>query len=192
MAALPATLQANKSIHQRAMKPKKSKNPKQKPKKVSARPTSDFSALLTLYNKGNRSYFGYRMVVAAKMFDRVVSKLLAQHGEVSLPQWRVITQLGVTTTGTVRSLADGAAVDRAEMSRATRELLRRGLLNRREDPSDKRSPQFTLTPSGRKLYRSVRKPILEFISHLMDDVSDRDLAAADRVLWQVTCGCNNG
>ena len=80
-----------------------------------------------------------------------------------MPQWRVITQLGVTTTGTVRSLADGAAVDRAEISRATRELLRRGLLNRREDPSDKRSPQFTLTPSGRKLYRSVRKPILEFI-----------------------------
>jgi DNA-binding MarR family transcriptional regulator len=187
----PATLERTKSIRKRAMKPKKSQKPKRIPGKVSARPATDVIGLLPLYNKGNRSYFGYRMVVAAKMFDRVVSKLLAQHGEVSLPQWRVITQLGVTTTGTVRSLADGAAVDRAEMSRATRELLRRGLLNRREDPTDKRSPQFTLTPSGRKLYRRVRKPIHEFISHLMADVSDRDLAAADRVLWQVTCGCNN-
>ena len=173
------------------MKLKKSQKSARMPGKVSARPATDVIGLLPLYNKGNRSYFGYRMVVAAKMFDRVVSKLLAQHGEVSLPQWRVITQLGVTTTGTVRSLADGAAVDRAEMSRATRELLRRGLLNRREDPADKRSPQFTLTPSGRKLYRSVRKPIHEFILHLMADVSDRDLAAADRVLWQITCGCNN-
>ncbi len=187
----PATLKCTKSIRKPAMKLKKSQKSARMPGKVSARPATDVIGLLPLYNKGNRSYFGYRMVVAAKMFDRVVSKLLAQHGEVSLPQWRVITQLGVTTTGTVRSLADGAAVDRAEMSRATRELLRRGLLNRREDPADKRSPQFTLTPSGRKLYRSVRKPIHEFILHLMADVSDRDLAAADRVLWQITCGCNN-
>ena len=173
------------------MKPKKPRQAKRPPEKISARPSADVSGLVPLYDTGGRSYFGFRMVLAAKMFDRVVIKLLAQHGKVTLPQWRVMAQLGVTVTGTVRSLADGAAVDRAEISRATRELLRRGLLSRHEDPHDKRSPQFRLTPAGRTLYRTVRKPIRQFIVHLMDEVSDRDLAAADRVLWQVTCGCTN-
>lgn len=171
------------------MKTKKPPKAKRYTDRSSARPNADVSGLLPLYDVGGRSYFGYRMVLAAKMFDRVVLKLLAEHGKVTLPQWRVVAQLGVTVTGTVRSLADGAAVDRAEISRATRELLRRGLLSRREDPDDKRSPQFRLTPSGRALFRSIRKPIRKFIVHLMDDVSDSDLAAADRVLWQVTCGC---
>lgn len=160
-----------------------------RPERSPARPNADVSSLLPLYDTGGKSYFGYRMVLAAKVFDRVVSRLLAEHGKVTLPQWRVMAQLGVTVTGTVRSLADGAAVDRAEISRATRELLRRGLLRRTEDPDDKRSPRFTLTPEGKRLYRSIRKPIRAFFVHLMDDVSERDLAAADRVLWQVTCGC---
>ena len=160
-----------------------------RPDRSPARPSADVSSLLPLYDTGGKSYFGYRMVLAAKVFDRVVSRLLADHGQVTLPQWRVMAQLGVTVTGTVRSLADGAAVDRAEISRATRELQRRGLLRRTEDPADKRSPRFTLTPEGKRLYRSIRKPIRAFIVHLMDDVSERDLAAADRVLWQVTCGC---
>jgi DNA-binding MarR family transcriptional regulator len=100
-----------------------------------------------------------------------------------------MAQLGLVPTGTVRSLADGAAVDRAEISRATRSLEVRGLVRRKEDTADRRSPVFSLTPAGRRRYRTVRKPISDFIVHLIDGVGSKDLEAANRALWALTRGC---
>jgi DNA-binding MarR family transcriptional regulator len=145
--------------------------------------------LLPFYDTGGQSYFGYRVVLAAKLFDRKIAAILSRSGTLTLPQWRVLSQLGLSATGTVRSLANGAAVDPAEVSRATRDLVRLGLLNRRDNSADKRSPLFELTPAGRKSFAAIRKPISKFIQDLVQDLDDEDLAAADRVLWAVTQGC---
>ena len=80
-------------------------------------------------------------------------------------------------------------MDRAEISRATRDLEKRGRVRRRQDASDRRSPVFSLTAAGRRRYTVVRKPISNFIVHLIDGVSARDLAAANRALWDITRGC---
>jgi DNA-binding MarR family transcriptional regulator len=150
---------------------------------------AEISRLLPFYDIGGQAYFGYRMVLASKLFDRRISEILGKSGILSLPQWRVVSQLGLTATGTVRSLADGAAVDRAEVSRATGELVRLGLVDRRENGSDKRSPTFELSEAGRKSFAQVRKPISQFIEHLVDGLDRKDLEAANRVLWAITLGC---
>jgi DNA-binding MarR family transcriptional regulator len=154
------------------------------------RPPAEISQLLPLYDIGGESYFGYRMVLAAKLFDRRVSELLGRHGDLTLPQWRIVAQLGLTGRGTVKSLAEGAAVDRAEVSRAMRELARRRLVLRREGAAtDRRSPHFELTPLGRRRYSTLRKPISRFIAQLVADVDAQDLEAANRVLFAITRGC---
>jgi DNA-binding MarR family transcriptional regulator len=145
--------------------------------------------LLPLYDIGGHSYFGYRMVLAAKLFDRRIVDLLDESGHLTLQQWRVISQLGLLSTGTVRSMADGAAVDRAEVSRAVQELTRRGLVKREENATDKRSPTFTLTDAGQKIYGATRKPIVKFIEHLVVGLEPKELEAANRVLWAITKGC---
>jgi DNA-binding MarR family transcriptional regulator len=150
---------------------------------------AEISRLLPLYDIGGQAYFGYRMVLAAKLFDRRIIEILDNSGVLTLPQWRVVSQLGLSATGTVRSLADGAAVDRAEVSRATRELVRLGLVNRRENGADKRSPTFELTEAGRKSFGAIRKPISKFIEQLVDGLDRKDLEAANRVLWAITLGC---
>jgi DNA-binding MarR family transcriptional regulator len=153
-----------------------------------ARPLADIERLLPLYHIGGLPYFGYRMVLAARMFDRRIVQILKQHGGLTLPQWRVLSQLGLISTATVRSLADGAAVDRAEVSRVLSELGDRGLVERRDNSIDLRSPIFSLTSAGRKVFETARKPISSFITHLVDGVPAEDLEAADRVLWAVTRG----
>ena len=150
---------------------------------------AEISRLLPLYDIGGQAYFGYRMVLAGKLFDRRIIDILDNSGTLTLPQWRVVAQLGLLATGTVRSLADGAAVDRAEVSRATRELGRLGLVARRENGADKRSPTFELTDAGRKSFGAIRKPISQFIEHLVDGLDGEDLEAANRVLWAITLGC---
>lgn len=154
------------------------------------RPPAELHQFLPLYDIGGEAYFGYRMVIAAKLFDRRVMLLLAEHGDLSLPQWRIVAQLGLNGTGTVKSLAEGAAVDRAEVSRAMRDLERRKLVVRRAARgSDRRSPSFELTATGKRSYTTLRRPISRFISRLVEDVARDDLEAADRVLFAITRGC---
>jgi DNA-binding MarR family transcriptional regulator len=149
----------------------------------------EIAHLLPLYDIGGQPYFGYRVVLAARLFDRRIIEILEETGKLTLPQWRVVAQLGLIATGTVRSLADGAAVDRAEVSRAIQELMKLGFVERTENAADKRSPTFALTEAGRKSFGAVRKPIGKFILHLVDGLDPEDLEAANKVLWAITRGC---
>ena len=141
------------------------------------------------YGIGGLPYFGYRLAVTAKLFDRKFVEILQAYSTLTLPQWRTVAQLGLSEPGTVRSLAHGAAVDRAEVSRALARLVDQGLIARDDNSGDQRSPQFTLTPSGRKVYETVRKPVSRFIKQLIEQIDEADIEAADRVLWTVSQGC---
>ena len=141
------------------------------------------------YDIGGLPYFGYRLAVTAKLFDRKFVEILKAHSTLTLPQWRCMAQLGLAEPGTVRSLAEGAAVDRAEVSRALARLVAQGIVARHDNRGDQRSPQFTLTAEGRALFARVRKPVSEFIRSLVSQIAESDIEAADRVLWTVSKGC---
>lgn len=141
------------------------------------------------FNLGGLAYFGYRLAVTAKLFDRKFVEILKAHSTLTLPQWRCIAQLGLAEPGTVRSLAEGAVVDRAEVSRALAQLVDQGLVARHDNRGDQRSPHFILTAQGRALFVRVRKPVSDFIGSLIAQVAESDVEAADRVLWTVAKGC---
>lgn len=141
------------------------------------------------YRLGGMAFFGYRLAVTAKLFDRKFVEMLKAHSTLTLPQWRCLAQLGLAEHGTVRSLAEGAVVDRAEVSRALARLEAQGIVQRHRNDEDQRSPHFSLTPDGRALYDRLRKPVSEFIGSLVSQVEKRDIEAADRVLWTISKGC---
>lgn len=140
------------------------------------------------FHLGGLPYFGYRLAVTAKLFDRKFVEILKAHSTLTLPQWRCVAQLGLAQPATVRSLAEGAVVDRAEVSRALARLEAQGLVAR-HGSGDQRSPQFTLTAEGRALFDRLRKPVSQFIGSLVAQVPKGDIEAADRVLWTVSKGC---
>ena len=158
---------------------------------MAKRPTAEDEARAVppTYGIGGLPYFGYRLAVTAKLFDRKFLELLQQHSSLTLPQWRCMAQLGLAEPGTVRSLADGAAVDRAEVSRALARLEKQGLVQRHGNSGDQRSPNFTLTPQGKAVFQQVRQPVSQFIRGLIAQVEVADIEAADRVLWTVSQGC---
>lgn len=134
-------------------------------------------------------YFSYRLAVTAKRFDRAFIRVLEANGDLNLPQWRVMAQLGLSEPGTVRSLADGAAVDRAEVSRAIAQLENAGLVVREANARDQRSPFFRLTVEGLKTYERVREPVTAFAQKLVGGVDPKDVEAADRVLDAILRNC---
>ena len=151
-----------------------------------SRPTASVRHLQQLWDNGGDAFFGFRMILSAKIFDRAMSQEMGDHSSLTLPQLRVVTQLGLFGVGSVRSLAEGAAVDRAEVSRATRELLKSKLIQQLPNASDPRSSLFALTPRGRREYQRGREPARALLKVLLKGLPNRDLAAANRVFWHIT------
>lgn len=97
----------------------------------------------------------YQICILAKLIERTSASELDKAYELGVAEWRVLAQLSVQSPSTVRWLAARMRVDRAEVSRAAAGLIRRRLARREADPRDARSVLFSVTESGRALYRAI-------------------------------------
>ena len=113
---------------------------------------------------GGPDYLPYRVLLLAKLLDRCTTRLLQSSSGLSVAEWRVLAQLALASPGSasVRQLAEQAWVDRAEVSRAAASLERRGLIERRENAKDRRSPLLYCSDKGLDLYRRVAPSRQEF------------------------------
>ena len=74
---------------------------------------------------------------------------------VTLPQFRVLVMASAERSLNLRSVAAGLGVHPSNATRACDRLVAVGLLDRREDPGDRRQIILTLTEAGRQLIGSV-------------------------------------
>lgn len=100
-------------------------------------------------------FITYKIGQLAKLFDRSLMPWLAERYDLSLAEWRALTFLYASGPGTVRELANRLRVDKAEVSRAGAELVRRGYVRRTDDPRDARSAVLEITASGRALHDRI-------------------------------------
>lgn len=97
----------------------------------------------------------YQLCILAKLIERTSASELDKAYALGVAEWRVLAQLSVRSPSTVRWIAARMRVDRAEVSRAAAGLVRRRLARREADPHDARSALFSVTESGRALYRAI-------------------------------------
>jgi DNA-binding MarR family transcriptional regulator len=145
--------------------------------------------LRPFWDLAGAGYFAYRLILTAKLFDSMLFRNSANLCGLSPPQLRVVAQLGLVGTGTVRSLAEGASVDGAEVSRAVAALQRRRLVRRLPNLADARSNLFELTASGQRTYANSGKHVWSLVRPALQGLSEHDLIVVDRVLWHLSNHC---
>ena len=134
---------------------------------------------------GGRDFLPYRITLLAKLLDRCTTRLLLVNSGLTVAEWRVLAQLVIASPASVRQLAEQAWVDRAEVSRAAASLERRGYVERRENPKDRRSPLLYCTDAGRALARRVtpsRQAFHKSLTDLLPGGQTAELEAALLVL----------
>jgi DNA-binding MarR family transcriptional regulator len=99
-------------------------------------------------------------VDALMVTSKVVSAAIAHSLEVAdasvtLPQLRVLVMVHDGGPMNMSAVADGLGVDPSNASRTCDRLVKSGLLDRREDPDDRRHVALTLTPAGGRLLHSM-------------------------------------
>ncbi|MDE1926488.1 MAG: winged helix-turn-helix transcriptional regulator [Burkholderiales bacterium] len=92
----------------------------------------------------------FRVNQLSTAFERQWSRVMRERAGVSLSQWRILAMLEAGPAVFAR-LVDGIGIDKALMSRSTRELEAQGLVRITATPADARSLTLALTPEGRRL-----------------------------------------
>jgi DNA-binding MarR family transcriptional regulator len=112
---------------------------------------------------------------------------LAADFEVSFSQMKALHVLHEHDEPTsVKALGDRLGLSMAAISRAADDLVQRGLVDRIEDPDDRRIKRLSLTPTGRDFVRRLIEARLagleEFVATLSDDERARLDAAIAPIL----------
>ena len=93
---------------------------------------------------------------ASKVVAAAIAHSLAvADAKVTLPQLRVLVMVKDSGPLNMSSVAEGLGVNPPNASRTCDRLVREGLLDRRDDPSDRRNVALTLTPAGRRLVAAM-------------------------------------
>lgn len=95
----------------------------------------------------------FRVSVLSHLLARMVEGSVSQDLGLSSRQWRVLVmlnRLGPTTSGQV---AAGSHLDHSQVSRASYELMDKGLIAIDNDPADRRRQRLSVTAAGTEVLR---------------------------------------
>ncbi|MFL6099397.1 MAG: MarR family winged helix-turn-helix transcriptional regulator [Actinomycetales bacterium] len=141
---------------------------------------------------GDTTMMSRRMPPADSLLDeimagaRVVAGVIARSlvhtdGHVTLPQLRVLVVMGERGILSLNDVADVLGVHPSNATRLVDRLVNGGLIDRRQDPANRRQLQLTLTAEGADLVNSVMQHRRESLAEIVATLpvsSQRDLAQA--------------
>ncbi len=130
-------------------------------------------------NFKTRAPMGYLIHEVARLMKRRFEDEARLH-DITLPQWRTLSQIALTEGVTQAQLAANIDVDPMTMSGILNRLEKRGLIDRFPDPADSRAKLARLTAEGEALFETARTVGFAMYEAALQGVSkaDQDLVVA--------------
>jgi DNA-binding MarR family transcriptional regulator len=104
-----------------------------------------------------RDRLGYRVQNLANKMILWGTRTYAQELDVGVQEWRILAVLARKGHGTASDVCDLTMMDKGNVSRAVKNLVKEGRLKEKTDRNDKRSMTLTVTPKGFEIYKSLKK-----------------------------------
>lgn len=142
-------------------------------------------SLRKLWESYGLLHLPFRMLIIAKMLDRLASATILKGEHLTLAEWRVMANLARTGESTVNALAVDASVDRAEVSRASRALEKHGLVERTSHPSSKAKRLLKLSAAGRVMAERIGGQRRQFYSYLLEGLDEEERQKFDDLLLHI-------
>lgn len=132
--------------------------------------------------RSNERALTARLLRLARIYRRETDKALAAHG---ISDARALPVLHIARLGEgVRQgvLAEELGIEGPSLVRILDQLCAAGLVERREDPDDRRAKTLHLSDEGRAMAALVEARLDTLRAGLLSDIDDADLSATLRVL----------
>lgn len=148
-----------------------------KAKKVSA---------LTLKRHSPEALLTFQLSVLSQILSRVVEGSVSQDLNLSSRQWRVLVilnRIGPATSGLV---ASATHLDHSQVSRASYELLEKGLISMSNDEGDRRRQLLSVSPRGIEVLQMGIVGSQKRQERLRRSMSDADYEVFSRAIASLT------
>jgi MarR family transcriptional regulator for hemolysin len=125
------------------------------------------------------------LLKVGRNWRRVATAAIGHHG---------ISEAGALPLITLRRLGDGVrqvtvadeiGLEGPSLVRLLDQLCAAGLVERRDDPNDRRAKRLWLTRAGREVTEAMERELTALRTRVFREVSDEDLAAALRVFGAI-------
>lgn len=122
----------------------------------------------------------------AKVVSGIIARSLTEaEASVTLPQLRVLVVTGDRSVLGMAEVAELLAVHPSNATRLVDRLVQAGLLDRRDDPLDRRQLRLTLTDAGTQLVKTVLDHRRQAFRRLLSNVSSDAQAAIGAAMLTV-------
>ena len=121
------------------------------------------------------------LMVLSRAYRGAADKALADYGLSQATAWPVILAGRLGDGVRQGSLAEALGVEGPSLVRVLDQLVAAGLMERREDPHDRRARTLHLTDAGHALRAQVEEVLVELRRRVFHGVSESDLEACLRV-----------
>lgn len=101
------------------------------------------------------TFLPYQLAVASSRISRAFADRYRAEFGLSIPEWRVLAHLAQSDAVSVREIHARVDMDKSKVSRAAARLEEAGLIEKRENPDDRRLLDMRLTPKGAELVTRI-------------------------------------
>jgi DNA-binding MarR family transcriptional regulator len=128
------------------------------------------------------NWTGYRFGLLATRLGNFIAPMYASRHDLTMPAWRSLAVIARHQPLTAKQLATLTSSDAFKVARAIELLVRRGLIDRDVDESDRRRASLRLTAEGRKVYKDIEKFVVRVERELMAVLDANEVAVLRRSL----------
>ena len=129
-----------------------------------------------------RKRISFRLQRVGILLTTQAGSLLKTDGGLTLNQWRLMTFLSERECGSVFELSKLGFIDKATLSRAATELVKRGLIFSEASPTDRRATVLRLTDAGREVLSKVEPGMQRRQADLMNAITEEERETLFRIL----------
>ncbi|ABS66556.1 transcriptional regulator, MarR family [Xanthobacter versatilis] len=132
-----------------------------------------------------RERFGMLFVMVARHWRSALDASLACRG-LSDASWSPLLHIGRSGGGlSQKELAARVGIDGSSLVRLLDILAAKGLIERRQDPADRRANLLFLTPAGREAMADIQRLLNTIEARMLADFDDAEMAAMTTALERI-------
>lgn len=121
---------------------------------------------------------------------RLKPELNSNKPQITHSQWYVLGIIEHATTTSVKEIAQTLGISPSAITQLVDGLVESGLVERTENPKDRRATQLTLSAKGQKQIQAIKKEKMESFASLFEALSDNELVTfhklQQKILKQIT------
>ena len=121
-----------------------------------------------------QKFLPYRLSVLSNRISQAIADRYVEKFSLTLSEWRMIAVLGEESDLSAAEVSQRTAMGKVAVSRAVKNLLAMGRLERHFSNDDRRRSVLSLSREGRQVYQKVRPLALSYEARLLSGLSTEE------------------